>query len=61
MQYVYTNGIALDESSVINQVQGRQGWYKYVNIYSIGILYHYNVFEDELEVSDIPDNGYCSK
>ena len=51
MQYVYTNGTALDESSVINKVQGRQGWYKYINIYSIGILYQYNAFEDDLEAS----------
>ena len=49
MQHVYTNGIALDESSVINHVQGRQGWYKYVNIYYFGILYQYNVFEDDME------------
>ena len=26
IQYAYTNGIGLDESSVINQNQGRQGW-----------------------------------
>ena len=25
IQYAYTNGIGLDESSVINQNQGRQG------------------------------------
>ena len=63
MKYAPTNGIVLDESSVINQDQGRQGWYKYVDINSIGISYHYdlsmssaNAFEEELETIDIPDD-----
>ena len=50
----HTNDIVLVKSSVINQDQGRQGWYKQ--------LYHYDlsmssadVFEEELVVIVIPD------
>ena len=43
MQYDYNNGIVMDESYVINHDQGRQGWYKYVNINSIGISYQYYI------------------
>ena len=43
MKYAYTNDIVLDESSVIDQNQGRQGWYKYIDINSIGISYHYDL------------------
>ena len=63
MKYAPTNGIVLDESSIIDQDQGRQGWYKFVDINSIGITYHYDlsmssddVFEEELETIDIPDD-----
>ena len=42
------------------QEQGSQGWYKYGNINSFGISYHYDpsmssadVFEEELETVDI--------
>ena len=67
MKYAYTNGIVLDESSVIDQDQGRQGWCKYVDINSIGISYHddlsmssEDLFEEKLEAFDIPDDATVS-
>ena len=65
MKYASTNGIILDETSIIdwNQDQGTHGWYKYIDIDSIGISYHYDlsmsstvVFEEGLEAIDIPDD-----
>lgn len=64
LQHASTNGIILDESSVIDQDQGKQGWHKYVDIDLIGVSYHYGInmasagiFEEELEVIEIPDDA----
>ena len=63
MKYASTNGIIIDEFSIIDQDQGRQGWYNYVDINSIGISYYYDlsmssadVFEEGLEAIDISDD-----
>ena len=64
MKYTYTNGVVLDEYSVIDQDQGMKGQYKYVDINSVGISYHYDlimssadVFEEELEAIYIPGDA----
>ena len=59
MQYVYTNGIALDESAIINQVQGSQGWYEYVNIYYSVSKYYFSTTHLRMTQKqvNIPDNS----